>query len=191
MSYSWKLLLVLPLNALMGLLVCLSRPLCRDWSSGGPEGPCPPPPAGAKCLRFWAKCPSNLDKMPPFAPKCPTNLGKMPSICQQSAPVSFRPQMHHLGGKFSKFSGGGPPDVPNILLTLCIFHLNANWAAQHARVMCPLISLAPPARIFWISPWSLWYPNWQIQAGHSIPDGKKYRNYPRIIAKIQPAFLQK
>ena len=85
---------------------------------GGQRGHAPPP-AGAKCPRFWSKCPSNLDKMPPFAPKCPTNLGKMPSICP-------------------------PGKVSNIVLTLRVFHLNANWAAQSALVMCPLISLAPP-----------------------------------------------
>ncbi len=121
---------------------------------GGPEGPWPPPPSMAKCPRFWAKCPPNLGNMPPFAPKCPTNLGKMPSICHQSAPVSFRngPKCTIKGANFQNFLGEDPQSPLNIVLRLWIFHSNANWAAQHARVMCPLISLAPPAPIFWISP---------------------------------------
>ena len=104
------------------------------------SGADPCPPAGAKC-------PPNLGKMPPFAPKCPMNLGKMPSICHQSASVSFRngPKCTILirGANFQNFLGEDPPNI-HVVLKLRIFHSNANWVAQYARVMCPLISLPPP-----------------------------------------------
>ena len=88
----------------------------RGWSSGGARGAMAPP-AGAKCPKFWAKCPPNLGKMPPFAPMCPPEFGQNALHLSPKCPgfVLEWPKMHHLGGnfsKFSKFSGGGPPDPP-------------------------------------------------------------------------------
>ncbi len=116
---------------------------------GGPEGPWPPqleqnaPDFGPNAIQIWAKCPHLHQSAPQIWAKCPP---KCPGFVQE------RPQMHHLGDKFSKFSGGGPPDPPNIVFRLRIIHSNANWATQHPWVICPLISLAPPAPSFWISP---------------------------------------
>ncbi len=109
----------------------IATTLNRGWSSGGgAEGPCPPPPAGAKCPRIWAKCPPNLGKMPPFAPKCPTNLGKMPSICHQSVPVSFplgcqSPQTNSRSESVGSWLGLGCAPAPIFWISPCDIVYNA------------------------------------------------------------------
>ncbi len=137
----------------------MSRTHCLQWiisgadPVGGPEGPWPPP-AEAKCPRFWAKClqiwakyPHLHQSAPRIWAKCPPFVTKVPWFHSGTTPnAPFR-------GHIFKIFWGRTPRPPLYSVTLRIFHSNANWVAQHARVMCPLILLAPPAPTFWISPW--------------------------------------
>ncbi len=117
---------------------------------GGPEGPWPPqltqnaPDFGPNALQIWAKCPNLHQSAPRIWAKCPSFVTKVPWFCSGTAPnAPFRVQIF-------KFS-----DPPNIVLHFESSTRMLNERPNVRAVMCPLISLAPPARIFWISPWTI------------------------------------
>ncbi len=101
---------------------------------GGPEGPWPPPPALAKCPRFWTKCPLNLGKSALICIKVPHESGQNAPHSLPKCPT-FAPKWpinYHLRGKFSKFSGGAPPDPPNYMP----FSLNIPFKCKPHMSLC-------------------------------------------------------